>query len=116
MTDGARKPVLWVSATSAGRGEVDRESMDEIQERLEDAFGDDYEIVVADDRVRLATREDLQRMQETLDDLLPSEVETEARQQERQREELGLSADDVMGSGTETPGVHPAPEEGAEDE
>lgn len=54
------KPVLWISVTSHGR--IDSQgSLDDVQERLEDTdLADDYSIVVADDRVRLADAEDIE--------------------------------------------------------
>ncbi|AGM11837.1 hypothetical protein M201_gp70 [Haloarcula californiae tailed virus 2] len=55
---GGETPVLWVSLTSAGRGAMDQESMAELQDWLDEQLGDRYDIVVADDRVRLLDRED----------------------------------------------------------
>lgn len=109
------KPVLWVSLTSAGRDSMDREGMAAVEERLEEAIGDDYNIVVADDRVRLATLEDLQEMKSALDSLLPSELETEAEREERKREEIGLDAESVMGGDTDAPGVQEPAGEGEDD-
>lgn len=112
-----RKPVLWVSLTSAGRSEMTDDGMQAVQEDLESQLGDDYNIVVADDRVRLATLEDLQEMRETLDALLPSDLETRDERRERQREEMGLSADDVMDGNEDAPGVQePADAPSAADE
>jgi len=48
-----RKPVLWLSLTSTGRGHGSQEAIQEVAESVEAAVGDDYEVVVADDRVRL---------------------------------------------------------------
>lgn len=56
--DGER-PVLWVSLTSAGRGTTDQESMAELQDWLDEQLGERYDIVVADDRVRLMDREEI---------------------------------------------------------
>lgn len=53
------KPVLWVSMTSAGRATMDQESMGELASWLEGELGDRYDIIVADDRVRLASREEV---------------------------------------------------------
>jgi len=99
------KPVLWVSLTSAGRAETTAADLTEAGDRVKEAVGDDYEVIVADDRVRLATVEDLQDLRDSIDALLPSDLETEAERQERQREEMGLSAGDVMGGNTDAPGV-----------
>lgn len=52
------RPLLWVSLTSTGRGQHDEESMAELRDYLEDDLGDRYDIVVADDRVRLLSREE----------------------------------------------------------
>jgi len=114
MSDEGGKPVLWVSLTSAGRSEMDAEGMASVEDRLEDAMGDDYNIVVADDRVRLATLEDLQEMKQALDSLLPSELETEAEREERKREQMGLSPEDVMGGNEDATGVQ-EPAEGEDD-
>lgn len=116
MTDGGPKPVLWVSMTSGGRSEIDAAGMNEVRDRLEEQMGDDYEIVVADDRVRLATQEDLREMKQALDSLLPSEVETEAEREDRKREEIGLSTDDVMGGNEDATGVQEAAGEGEDGE
>lgn len=105
MSDPERKPVLWVSLTDHGRGVPDAESLQNVAETIEETVGDDYHVVAADDKVRLATREDLQEMRDALDRLLPSEVESEAEQQERQADEMGLSAEDVMEGDTDAPGV-----------
>ena len=55
------KPVLWVSCTAKGRGpqemggghKPDTESLEAIKNELEEQMGDRYEIVVADDKLRL---------------------------------------------------------------
>jgi len=107
MSDDDPKPVLWVSLTSPGRETMDAEGMESIKERMESNFADEYNIVVADDRVRLATQEDLQDLRDSLDDLLPSELETDAEQEARKREELGRSGDDVMGGNEDATGVKP---------
>jgi hypothetical protein len=119
-SDPEPKPVLWVSLTDSGRGETTAADLDAVQDRLEDTLGGEYHIVVADDRVRLATQEDLRDLRRSLDDLLPSDVPTEAEQREQMSETLGLSASDVMGSGTDTdaPGVQEPADgmpEGADD-
>lgn len=59
-TEGDR-PVLWVSLTSAGRavGGHDAESMAALKDWLEAELGERYDIVVADDRVRLMDREEI---------------------------------------------------------
>ena len=70
MTDGSPKPVLWVSCTSAGRtrtsmdGDVqpDDEHLEQVKEELEEQMGDRYEIVVADDKVRLLDAEDIRSL------------------------------------------------------
>lgn len=63
---GGETPVLWVSLTSAGRGAMEQESMAELQDWLDEQLGDRYDIVVADDRVRLASREEIQQMLQDL--------------------------------------------------
>ncbi len=65
-SEGGETPVLWVSLTSAGRGAMDQESMAELQDWLDSQLGDRYDIVVADDRVRLASREEIQQMLQDL--------------------------------------------------
>jgi len=73
MTDET-KPVLWVSCTDAGRGpqEVgggstpDQSSMAEIAEELEEQMGDRYEIVVADDKVRLLDADEVRSLLQDL--------------------------------------------------
>jgi len=111
--DPAPKPVLWVSLTSGGRGETPAEELNDLEATLEDTIGDEYNIVVADDRVRLATLDDLQEMKDRLDALLPSDVadmETRAERTQRQREAIGgLDAEDVMGAtdAEDAPGVEP---------
>lgn len=62
MTDAGKKPVLWVSLTSPGRGYATEDSLKELQERLAEHLGEDYEIVVADDRVRLLDAEEVQAL------------------------------------------------------
>lgn len=69
MTDGA-KPVLWVSCTAAGRGpqelggdtKPDGENLAEVKQELEEQMGDRYEIVVADDKVRLLDAEEIRTL------------------------------------------------------
>ena len=69
MTDGP-KPVLWVSCTTAGRTrqemggdpKPDQESLAEIKEELEEQMGDRYEIVVADDKLRLLDAEEIREL------------------------------------------------------
>jgi len=56
-SQGGETPVLWVSLTSAGRGSMNQESMAELQDWLDEQLGERYDIVVADDRVRLLDRE-----------------------------------------------------------
>lgn len=68
------KPVLWVSCTAAGRSpqemggeqKPDTDSLAEIKEELEEQMGDRYEIVVADDKLRLL---DSDEVRELLQDL-----------------------------------------------
>lgn len=105
------KPVLWVSLTSGGRGQTSADELHELEAVLEDTIGDDYNIVVADDRVRLATLDDIKDLKDQLDSLLPSEVEsmeTREEREQRKREEMGgLGVADVMGSDEEGTGVEP---------
>lgn len=64
------KPVLWVACTSAGRTrqemggqpKPDQESMAALKEDLEEHLGDSYEIVVADDKVRLLDAEEIRSL------------------------------------------------------
>lgn len=66
------RPVLWVSLTSAGRavGGHDAESMAALQDFLEAELGDRYDIVVADDRVRLLDREGVEQLFQDLQESL----------------------------------------------
>jgi len=104
MSDDA-KPVLWVSLTESGRGEATADSMQAVGERLKDAVGGDYHVIVADDRTRLATQEDLVSLRDALNNTLPSDIETEAERAERQADSMGLTPEDVMGGDTDAPGV-----------
>ena len=56
MTDP--KPVLWVGMTGFA-GEYDRSAMDAIGDDIREMVGDEYHVVVADDRVRLMPRDEL---------------------------------------------------------
>lgn len=68
------KPVLWVACTAAGRSpnemggqaKPDPEAMEDIKQKLEEELGDSYEIVVADDKLRLL---DASEVRELLQDL-----------------------------------------------
>lgn len=105
------KPVLWVSLTSGGRGRTSADELRELEAVLENSIGEDYNIVVADDRVRLATLDDIKDLKDQLDSLLPSEVadmETREEREQRKREEMGgLGVADVMGENEEATGVEP---------
>jgi hypothetical protein len=67
MSDDDPKPVLWVSCTEAGRGpqemggsrKPDAEHLEHVEQKLEEHMGDRYEIVVADDKVRLLDAEEV---------------------------------------------------------
>lgn len=71
---GETKPVLWVSCTAAGRGpqemggdhKPDEESLASIKEELEEQMGDRYEIVVADDKVRLLNDDEVRSLLQDL--------------------------------------------------
>lgn len=105
------KPVLWVSLTSGGRGQTTADELHELEAVLEDTIGDDYNVVVADDRIRLATLDDIKDLKDQLDSLLPSEVEnmeTREEREQRKREEMGgLDVADVMGDNQDATGVEP---------
>ena len=70
MTDEGTKPVLWVSCTESGRGpqemggrsKPDGEHLEQVKQELEDQMGDRYEIVVADDKVRLLDAEEIRSL------------------------------------------------------
>jgi len=70
MTDEGAKPVLWVSCTEAGRGpqemggssKPDAEHLEQVKQELEEQMGDRYEIVVADDKVRLLDAEEIRSL------------------------------------------------------
>lgn len=53
-----RKPVLWLSLTSEGRHSSD-ESLARAQQQVEEAVGDEYEVIAADDKVRLLDAEEI---------------------------------------------------------
>jgi len=93
------KPVLWVSLTESGRATATEDSMAQLGDDIQAAVGDDYNVIVADDTVRLATQEDLQELRSSIDQLLPSDLDTARQQREQERQEMGLSADEVMGGG-----------------
>lgn len=57
--DDDPKPVLWVSMTSHGRHGADAEHLEQVQQELEETMGDEYNIVVADDKVRLLDAEEI---------------------------------------------------------
>lgn len=72
---GESKPVLWVGLTSTGREfEPDAEHLSKVAEDIEAAVGDDYHVVVADDRWRLM---DADELRQTLADIQNS-LEVEA--------------------------------------
>lgn len=64
------KPVLWVSCTTRGRtpqdlngpAKPDADHLERVAAELEDQFGDRYEIVVADDKVRLLDAEEIRSL------------------------------------------------------
>lgn len=70
MASDESKPVLWVACTSAGRkrtsmeGDVrpDEESLGQLKEELDEQLGDRYEVVVADDKVRLLDAEEVREL------------------------------------------------------
>lgn len=108
------KPVLWVSLTETGRAEATEDSLAELSDQLEAAVGDEYNVIVADDTVRLATQEDLQELRSSIDQLLPSDLDSARQQREQERQEMGLSVDEAMGSGEDS---HPEqPDEPAAEE
>jgi hypothetical protein len=65
--DTGAKPVLWVSCTAKGRGpqemggghKPDGEALEQIKDELEEQMGDRYEIVVADDKLRLLDADEI---------------------------------------------------------
>jgi len=69
-TDDDTKPVLWVSCTEAGRGpqemggssKPDAEHLEQVKQELEAQMGDRYEIVVADDKVRLLDAQEIRSL------------------------------------------------------
>lgn len=71
---GETKPVLWVSCTAAGRGpqemggdhKPDQEGLAQIKEELEEQMGDRYEIVVADDKLRLLDADEIRTLLQDL--------------------------------------------------
>lgn len=65
---GESKPVLWVSLTTEGRHSSPDtlETIADVKERLDEAVGEDYEVVVADDRVRLLDAEQVREMMQDL--------------------------------------------------
>jgi len=73
MPEGT-KPVLWVSCTAAGRGpqemggdhKPDQEALAEIKQELEEQMGDRYEIVVADDKLRLLDADEVRSLLQDL--------------------------------------------------
>lgn len=54
------KPILWVGLTATGRAFPDDDHLDHLAERVQEAVGNDYAVVAADDRVRLADVDDLE--------------------------------------------------------
>jgi len=70
------KPVLWVSCTTQGRtpqeldgpAKPDADHLEYLAAELENQFGDRYEIVVADDKVRLLDAAEIRCLIEDLQD------------------------------------------------
>lgn len=81
-----KKPVLWVSVTSYGEQDAERNLAD-VEQRVKEAAGDDYEVVVASDKVRLATVEDLERLEQELQRLRPSDIASKPADAAEKRQE-----------------------------
>lgn len=60
------RPVLWIGLTETGRMFADDEHLDHVAERVREAVGNEYAIVAADDRVRLASEDDLDELRQQL--------------------------------------------------
>jgi hypothetical protein len=58
--DEEPKPVLWIGLTETGRTHPNDVTLERIGDRVQEAVGEDYHVVPADDRVRLADEEDLE--------------------------------------------------------
>lgn len=107
-SDGA-KPVLWVSLTSNGRHGNAADAMEEVQQTLRDSgLAEDYEIIVADDRVRLM---DADEIQEHIQEL--TEHAAEFAHTERMMDALDEGhPDDVSGAPDQPAPADPALREG----
>jgi hypothetical protein len=86
------KPILWVSVTS--HAEEDKESaLAEVEDRVKQAVGDDYNVVVATDKVRLATKEDIERLGDELSRLTEREYEQMDESAEARRDRKAQQLD-----------------------
>lgn len=114
MTDDP-KPVLWVGLTDSGRAAPpDDESLRSLAADISDAVGDDYHVIVADDRVRLADADDLRELRDAIDGLVrPPGEDAATRRQQRREDDGGLSVTDVMDGGDD---AHSADDSDADDD
>lgn len=86
------KPILWVSVTS--HAEEDKEAaLAEVEDRVKQAVGDDYNVVVATDKVRLATQEDIERLGDELSRLTEREYEQMDESAEARRDRKAQQLD-----------------------
>jgi hypothetical protein len=56
-SDEEPKPVLWVGLTETGRTIAGEDHLEKVGDRVQEAVGDDYHVVAADDTVRLPNQE-----------------------------------------------------------
>lgn len=61
MGSEAPKPVLWLSLTSEGRHSSEG-SLAEVAEDVQEAVGDDYHVIAADDKVRLLDEAEIKEL------------------------------------------------------
>lgn len=69
MTDEGPRPVLWIGLTEYGRRgdkEARQEHLEHVQEAVQDAVGDEYVVVAADDKTRLLDEDEIRGL---VDDL-----------------------------------------------
>jgi hypothetical protein len=104
------KPILWVSVTSHAE-DTKEAALAEVAERVRRAAGDDYNVVVATDKVRLATKEDIERLTSELSRLTEEEYEQMDESADARRDEKARQLD--LPTGQEPP---QDPQSGAEEE
>ena len=88
-SEAGPKPVLWVGCTSHGRLDTEA-SLRGIGQRIRKEVGDEFHVIVADDKVRLADTDDLAQLSERVErlhtELRDVRAELDAERRERETE------------------------------